>query len=92
MYSVYYKLLNGCVFHSGVFHVDFNEIKKKLKIVFYQVIIWLDPEQLAEVAESQWCVRLETEVWIMMCWSQVASLTAKVKAFPLGITINKAYM
>lgn len=55
--------------------------KEKFKIVFYQVIIWLDPEQLAEVAESQWCVRLETEVWIMMRWSQVASLTAKVKAF-----------
>lgn len=55
--------------------------KKKSKIAFYQVIIWLDPEQLPEVTESQWCVRLETEVWIMVRWSQVASLTAKVKAF-----------
>lgn len=49
--------------------------------VFYQVIIWLDPEQLPEVTESKWRVRLETEVWIMVRWSQVASLTAKVKAF-----------
>lgn len=44
----------------------------------YQVVIWLDAEQISEVAEGQRGVRLEAEVRIVMCWSQVASLTGNI--------------
>lgn len=41
----------------------------------YQIVIRFDAKQIPEVAESQWGVRLEAEVRIVMRWGQVASLT-----------------
>lgn len=45
------------------------------RIKSYQVVVWFDAEQIPEVAESQWGVRLEAEVRVVMSWGQVASLT-----------------
>jgi len=42
-----------------------------------QIVVWLDAKQLPEVAEGQRRVRLQTEIWVVMCWGQVAALTAQ---------------
>ena len=41
----------------------------------YQVVIWSDSEELSEVAECHWGVRLEAEVWVVVGWSQIAAFT-----------------
>jgi hypothetical protein len=42
----------------------------------YQVIIGLDTKEFSEVPEGQRCVGLKPEVWVVMCWGQVAPFTA----------------
>ena len=42
----------------------------------YQVIIRLDTKKFSEISECQWSIRLKSEVWVVMCWSQIAPFTA----------------
>lgn len=42
-----------------------------------QVVVWFDAKQLSEVAKGQRCIRFQTEIREVMCWSQVAALTGE---------------
>lgn len=42
----------------------------------YQVIIRLDTKKFSEISECQWSIRLKSEVWVVMCWGQIAPFTA----------------
>lgn len=43
----------------------------------HQVVVWFDAKQLPEVAEGQRGVRFQTEIWIVVCWRQVAALAGE---------------
>lgn len=40
-----------------------------------QIVVRFDAKQLPEVAKGQRCVGFQAEIWEMVRWSQVASLT-----------------
>lgn len=41
----------------------------------HQIVIGFDAEQLSEVAKGQRGVCFQSEIWVVMCRSQVAALT-----------------
>lgn len=48
---------------------------KKASVHTNQIVVRFDAKQLSEVAKGQRSVCLQTEIWEVMCWSQVAALT-----------------
>ncbi len=57
-----------------------------------QIVIWFDAEQLSEVAKGQRCVRFQTEIWEVMCWSQVAALAGeKTKLIYLRVFYRRRF-
>lgn len=52
-----------------------HSVERKM-IGSYQVIIRLDTEEFSEVPEGQWSIGLKPEVWVMVCWGEIATFTA----------------
>ena len=56
-----------------------KQLRRKTKHLLYQVVIGSDPKELSEVAEGHGGVGFEPEVRVVMCWGQVAALTAETR-------------
>lgn len=77
-----FEIMCDAHFHTALASIS-NMQHQRIEIS-HQVVIWSDPKQLSEVAESYRGVGFKPKVWVMMGWSEVTPFTAWSKMRPTG--------
>lgn len=74
-------------------HTEYRTKRNLVQPSTYQIIIWSDPKELAEIAKGHWSVGFEPKVIVVVSWGQVTPFTDQgekhTRVFVFGTFLKK---